>query len=71
VVALNEDDPDARLAARSDFDGRVVFRPGRTGRWLVKAVHMVPAPPEADADWESVWASVTFEIHESRTARLP
>lgn len=71
VVALNEDDPDAKLAARSDFDGRVVFRPGRTGRWLVKAVHMVPAPPEADADWESVWASVTFEIHESRTARLP
>ena len=71
VVALSEEDPDARLAARSDSDGRVVFRLGRPGRWLVKAVHMVPAPPEVVADWESLWASLTFEIHESRNTRLP
>lgn len=71
VVALNGDEPDTRLAARSDSDGRAVFRLGRAGRWLVKAVHMVPAPPEVAADWESLWASVTFEIHESRSARLP
>jgi hypothetical protein len=23
---------------------------------------MVPAPDELDADWESFWASLTFEI---------
>jgi Domain of unknown function (DUF4198) len=71
VVALSEEDPDARLAARSDSDGRAVFRLGRVGRWLVKAVHMVPAPADVVADWESLWASLTFEIHESRSTRLP
>jgi len=29
--------------------------------WLVKAVHMVPAPAGSDADWRSFWASLTFE----------
>jgi len=30
--------------------------------WLVKTVHMVPAPADSGADWESLWASLTFEI---------
>jgi hypothetical protein len=71
VVAVNGDEPDTRLATRSDPEGRAVFRLGRAGQWLVKAVHMVAAPPDVAADWESLWASVTFEIHESRSARLP
>ena len=32
------------------------------GVWLVKAVHMVPAPAASGADWESLWASLTFEV---------
>ena len=32
------------------------------GVWLVKAVHMVPLPKGQDADWESFWASLTFEL---------
>jgi uncharacterized GH25 family protein len=71
VVALNGDEPDTRVTARSDSHGRAVFRLERAGPWLVRAVHMVPAPPDAAADWESLWASVTFEIHESRNARPP
>jgi hypothetical protein len=62
VVAMNGDEPEQRLAARSDFEGRTTFRLGRAGAWLIKAVHMIPAPPDANADWESLWASVTFEI---------
>jgi hypothetical protein len=34
----------------------------RAGAWLVKTVHMVPAPTDTGADWESLWASLTFEI---------
>jgi len=34
----------------------------RPGVWLVKVVHMVPAPKDTGADWESLWASLTFEI---------
>jgi hypothetical protein len=28
----------------------------------VKAVHMVPAAAGTNADWESFWASLTFEM---------
>jgi uncharacterized GH25 family protein len=61
VVAINRDDPDKRLSARTDKAGRVVLALPRGGVWLVKAVHMVPAPAESGADWESLWASLTFE----------
>ena len=33
----------------------------RRGAWLVTAVHMIPAPRGADAQWESIWASLSFE----------
>ena len=61
VVALSREAPEAALRARSDRDGRVRLElaPGRT--WLVKAVHMIPAPKDSGADWESLWASLTFQ----------
>ncbi len=62
VKAIALEDPDNTLEARSDRNGRVAFVLARKGVWLVKAVHMVPAPPETRADWESLWASLTFEI---------
>lgn len=62
AVAMNRDDPEKRLSARTDRSGRVLFALPRGGVWLVKAVHMVPAPPESGADWESLWASLTFEV---------
>lgn len=65
VVALQKDRPEPRLSARSDSQGRVRLRLDRPGVWLVKAVHMVPAVSaarETGADWESFWASLTFEV---------
>ena len=62
VAALSYDEPDRKLSRRSDANGRVRFRIPKEGVWLVKAVHMVPAAPGLDADWESLWASLTFEI---------
>jgi uncharacterized GH25 family protein len=62
VKAIALDDSDNTLAARSDARGRVTFVLARKGVWLVKTVHMVPAPSETRADWESLWASLTFEI---------
>ncbi|HVR39517.1 MAG TPA: DUF4198 domain-containing protein [Thermoanaerobaculia bacterium] len=61
VIALHRDDPTARFRARSDRNGRVKLPLAKNGVWLVKAVHMVPAPAGTNADWESLWASVTFE----------
>ncbi len=62
VVAIPREDPEAQVAARSDAQGRVLLRLGQGGDWLVKAVHMIPAPKEAGADWESFWASLTFRM---------
>ena len=61
VVAFNKTEPLKKLKARTDKDGRVQFDFNRPGVWLVTAVHMLPAPPKTNADWESVWASLTFE----------
>jgi hypothetical protein len=42
------------------------LRPG--GMWLIKAVHMVPAPAGANAEWASFWASLTFELRSTSAA---
>lgn len=62
VIAFTRDQPESKLEARTDAEGRVRLRLPHTGVWLVKAVHMVPAPPDAKAEWESFWASLTFEL---------
>jgi uncharacterized GH25 family protein len=66
VVAINRLNPAEKVTARSDADGRVklALRPG--GMWMVKAVHMVPAPAGSNADWSSFWASLTFEMGPSQ-----
>lgn len=62
VIALQKGRAGEAASARTDWKGRVALRLDRPGAWLVKAVHMVPAPKETGADWESFWASLTFEI---------
>jgi uncharacterized GH25 family protein len=62
VVALSYDDPDKKISERSDKNGRVSLRLPQEGVWLVKAVHMVPVAGDPNADWRSVWASLTFEV---------
>ncbi len=62
VVALNRQRASERISARSDRDGRVHLLLPTGGAWLIKAVHMVPAPAHANADWASYWASLTFEL---------
>ena len=62
VIAMNRLNPSEKLSARTGQDGRVRFRLRPGGMWLVKAVHMVPAPAGANAQWQSYWASLTFEM---------
>jgi len=62
VAAMNRLNPAEKLAARTDNDGRVRFRLRPGGMWLVKAVHMIQAPAGTNAEWESFWASLTFEL---------
>lgn len=62
VVAIRRGSGAKPMQARTDRRGTVRFPPFGRGEWLVKTVHMVPAPASADADWESIWASETFAV---------
>jgi len=62
VAAISRDRPDRVVSARSDARGRVQLPLDQEGLWLVKAVHMVPAPKDTGAEWESFWASLTFGV---------
>ena len=59
VMALAS--PESPVSART-AGGRASLVLDRPGLWLVKAVHMVPAPEGSGAEWESLWASLTFEL---------
>jgi len=65
VIAVSERDPAKRLSARTDSGGRVAFTLPNGGAWLIKAVHMIPATPGTNADWQSFWASSTFDLPEA------
>jgi uncharacterized GH25 family protein len=61
VQALLHGDPSVKASARTDRAGRATLRLAREGFWLIKAVEMSPAPAGVDAEWQSLWASLTFE----------
>jgi uncharacterized GH25 family protein len=61
VKAMRLAGPDAELASRTDADGRASFALGQPGLWRISAVHMTRAPDGVDAEWDSLWASLTFE----------
>lgn len=48
--------------AVTNAEGIVNFTLDRAGVWLIKSVHMVPLEGDSDADWESLWATLTFEL---------
>lgn len=49
------------VSARSDRDGRVELELRGDGFWLVTSVHMIRSRDPSKGDWESYWASLTFE----------
>ncbi|MGL4724303.1 MAG: DUF4198 domain-containing protein [Scandinavium sp.] len=51
------------LKARTDEKGEVTFTLPGPGVWLFSAEDMVPSQ-NPDAEWESVWASVTLDVGE-------
>jgi uncharacterized GH25 family protein len=70
VSARKRGQPATRLTARSDDHGRVSFQLPEPGVWMVNSVFIRPVPGSAD-DWESLWASLTFEIPAPASSDLP
>lgn len=61
VTAISKDGPHSALKARTNARGQARFTLPGPGPWLVRTVHVLPAsrPP---ADWETLWASLTFDL---------
>ena len=60
AFALDGASPD--VTAVSGADGRVRLLLARGGGWAVATTHMIEAPAGSGADWESLWASLTFAL---------
>ncbi|HBO7968034.1 MULTISPECIES: DUF4198 domain-containing protein [Pseudomonas] len=61
VRAWAKDDPKHEQQVRTDQDGVVELTLEKTGLWFLSAVQM-HSVIEYQADWESIWASLSFEI---------
>jgi hypothetical protein len=68
AVLLEADEPPDVLPmpARTDAEGRCRITLPSTGRWLIATVDMREAAADSNADYESVWASLTFEVPRGR-----
>ncbi len=62
VTATRPGTADGDLKVRTGADGRASFRLRAPGMWRVAAVHMIETPRNVAAEWESLWASLTFEV---------
>lgn len=62
VELISLDDLDDKLVGRTDKRGRVSFKIPHAGRWMVASTHMRRAPSSVKGDWESFWATLTFEV---------
>ena len=71
VVAMERGAPQDVASSRTDAKGRATLPLARPGTWLVTCVHMSEAPKGTEADWESLWASLTFEVRSNAIAPAP
>ena len=66
LVAFSKKKLKTQLTQRTDAQGRARFALPHADIWMLSAVHMIPAPADAKADWESFWASLSFQTGERR-----
>ncbi|QHJ09481.1 DUF4198 domain-containing protein [Hymenobacter busanensis] len=52
--------PVQHLQLHTNLNGRAMLRLSQPATVLLAAVHMAPHPVPATADWQSIWASLTF-----------
>lgn len=50
------------IRARTDAEGKVRLTLPYPGPWMISTVHMVPVRDGGEADWDSCWGNLTFEI---------
>lgn len=50
------------VQTRTDAEGVARIPLDHAGRWYVRLIHMVPVPDDPEVDYESNWATLTFQI---------
>ena len=50
------------VTTRTDGDGVATIPLSGKGRWYVRTIHMAETTDEADVDYESNWATLTFQV---------
>ena len=50
------------VTTRTDGDGVATIPLSGGGRWYIRSIHMVETTSEPDVDYESNWATLTFQI---------
>lgn len=51
-----------RLVKAWNKQGKVALQLPYAGPWMVNLVHMIPASDSIEADWDSFWGSLKFEM---------
>lgn len=62
VEMVSLDDLSNKQKGHTDKNGRVTFNRPKPGPWMVATTYMRRAPADVQGDWESFWATLTFEI---------
>jgi uncharacterized GH25 family protein len=62
VTAYRMNSARATSSTRSDASGRAWLSLDGPGEWMIKSVHMSALSGDPRADWESIWATLTFEL---------
>lgn len=62
VIGARAGGAPALLRGWTDAKGRATFRVPEAGRWYLHVVHMVRLDNDPEAQWESFWSTLTFEV---------
>lgn len=50
------------VTVKTDTSGQAVLKFTRAGVWFIRAHHIVPTTQDREADWESAFSTLTFEV---------
>ena len=62
ITTFSAADPKNPTQTVTDAEGRAAISLPSRGAYLLNTVHMFDPAPDRKADWESLWASMTFAI---------
>jgi uncharacterized GH25 family protein len=62
VMATRAGGPRNESQGVTDAAGRARLQIAESGRWYLRTIHMVRPADDSEVQWESFWATVTFEV---------